>query len=446
MEFIKTSKEVIGIIIPEGECKKIVEAGTGRILWEKKLSPLTENSGHWAIVNFPTNKIHAISFVDYDIPSKKIMFVTHGYNKIDTTTYRNHWSFFYDAQSNKFSDFYRFQCRIAFTDVDEEDDEEDISDDEDLLATPYRTYMGYPIIDDGSVIHGDNVLPIDIDPISKTIITRYDGKNYAAMFSNDEHLKKYGDDMFRNGLHKVCWVPEKELFLLFWGYSPSSSSGKITTALMDKEGNIINIVQDNQTLFTDTYSYNNLCWAGDKGIFLSSHSRGNSSTETNPGGIWLSSNGLNWERVFTTPLGPSSGGLAYLYQVIYCSGTGTFLALWNTSHTVTIYKSTDGRTWEEAKSFEDVYGSIEFIGIAWSPKKKVACLVVRNYKPSTSRFYTSYITRDFENWVEIPIKPVVEISYSISRSNGNLKWSDALNAFVFCNYKEGYFLTLTIDN
>lgn len=437
MEFIRISNQVKEIKIPEGECKKIVEASTGRILWQKNLGPLTENSGHWSIVNYPTNKLGAANFVDYDVSSKEVMFLTKGTNTIDGVSYTNYWSFLFNGTTKKFSDFYRYYCNTGETEAEDSEDEDTETDtgenqdaEEDDLTNPhYSMYMGYPIANKITDI------PVDIDPITKTIITPYNGKNYAAKFSEDEHLKKYGDDMFLKGLRRICWVPEKEMFLLFWGYGDN-----VDTVLLDTDGNVVNVVQNNNSLSTESaYSANRLCWAGDKGIFLSSYS----ISSDRGGGIYLSTNGLNWQRSFKTPDDMNS-----ITSICYCSGAGTFLALCRgSSRKFRVYKSTDGESWVLAKEFENVQ-PYTYDKIAWSPKKKVACLVISDWvsgrTPRTLK--TSYITRDFENWVEIPISPVVSLAGYSDYYRGALKWSDALNAFVWCIAGEGYFLKLTIDD
>ena len=372
MEFIKISGQVNDITIPEGECKKIIETATGKILWQKKQGPLTLNSAHWEIVNYPTNQIRATNFVDYDVPSKKIILFAHGVNKIDGINYHNYWSFLYDNTSKEFSDFYRYFCNKEEISSGEDDGD---GVDDDLTEPHYLTYMGYPIATNS------RIRPVDVDPISKTIIAYGGEYNICIKTNEDEHLRKFGNDMFRIGLRRICWAPEKELFLAFFGsrfqQEDDTNFDKLDTALIDTNGTVKNIVQTNNSLYSKPASYPIwLCYAGDKDIFLYP----NRSGVKRENGIWLSSNGLNWERSYIPPEN------CFVHEVCYCQGVGVFLAACQEMKLgFHILKSIDGMNWEIIKTFENakVYDKLtratssianQLFRISWSPKKKIACL------------------------------------------------------------------------
>ena len=269
----------------------------------------------------------------------------------------------------------------------------------------------------------------DIDPVSKTWFA-FGNKFYASnAFSGTKNLDKT--------YYICCWSPKLQYFCTI---------RDDRTAIVDLNGNIQGTslsVSFHGSGGSTVYEKESLLWSDtlDKFI-LPNHQYGTS--------IYVSSDGLNWDLqpvnlVGNFPNLPTGDKIEYhIYHICWMPMVKKFVCLCgvyaydNDDNFVEaeeyMITSSDCNNWERIEKPKQ-NKPLQNLNVkpAYSPEKKVLAFVGLN---------TSYITRDLQNWTEVP-----NIEGNATAAPKSIRWSKSLNGFIRPGINsETRFYRLVIDN
>lgn len=260
----------------------------------------------------------------------------------------------------------------------------------------------------------------DIDPVSKRWIAF--GSDYASnAFSGTKAL---------DGSNKLicCWSPKLECFCAI------SSRDAVVVNL---NGEIQGTSQEVPfSAISGGRRDESLIWADSLDKFVIPETTGTNNY------VCFSSDGLNWETktiILTGEFPDISADYTRItmYQIRWMPTMKKFVSVCRVnasdSYKEYIVKSSDCQRWECVGKYMLVGSAVETT-LSYSSDKKV--LAVDNLQ-------TSYVTRDLENWVEVPFID----GMPQGNSARTMKWSQSLNCFVrFGTESNPRFYKLVIDN
>ena len=261
----------------------------------------------------------------------------------------------------------------------------------------------------------------DIDPVSKKWIAF--GSDYVSnAFSDTKALD-------RNKI-VCCWSPKLESFCAI-------STRDAVVVNLDGEVQGTSQEVSFSSLNVDR-RYESLIWSETLNKFVIPDATGMSGS---PQAVCFSSDGMNWETKTIKLTGDfpdlsvSDDTEIAINQIRWMPTVKKFVSvcrLRSNSANEYIISSSDGEEWACVRKFFSVGAGVGTFP-AYSPDKKVLML---------DNGYSSCITRDLENWVEVPY--LEDMQNGIARIT---KWSQSLNGFIrFTSENRPRFYKLVIDN
>ena len=387
MEFIKTSKKVEDIRIPEGNVIKIEEAKTGRILWEKGL--YFEPVGKYSQYNRVPTAV-------FDDGSKLVFFISQIYDNNDIAL--NPSWFTYIPSSGKFSNL-------------------------TTLTIPRIECIG---------MHPNN---------KKWIAFFSRGMETSAGIARNLCKKDgtkfqwYDDNDFYDYLYRpnCCWVSHLNRFCIA---DDATYKYELGSVLFDEDGYYTERYLTNFSSYDYPLLYNNnlkqknaICYSLKlKKILLMSPFVDGKTCKVR---ILTSTDGLKWSFNSNNPPLISS---TFFDNLLWLEDLNIFIAL--TASDKNIYQSIDGITWTLKST-----APAKFLTCAWSPTKKVFCGITCDYSYDYSN--ATYITKDFVHWSKVGIHGLT--GKLISGYGSYLIWSNTANAFILTGKeKDALFYKLDI--
>ncbi len=285
-----------------------------------------------------------------------------------------------------------------------------------------------------------NFVSADIDPVSKIWVVSSGTKLLSNAWG-------WQDDAGGNGAINDCiWSPGLQRFCLLGRYSSGTVDLDGNTQLGTNLSNSsTEYVVSYSATTTSTYCYNHI-WADSLQKFVCPSYTTNSV-------IAFSSNGLTWTKITCNLVGnfpdcPVGSGYTVksFYRLVWMPTVNKFVGSClveakdsggnHESSKQYIVKSSDCVNWEyvgDKNVFPRLFSIVNF-GLsgypAYSPEKKVLVLV---------GYETSYITRDLENWVEVPFA-----NDMVQTTSNQVRWSKSLNGFI--RLTNSTISKLVIDN
>ena len=387
--------DVTDIIIPEGSVTKIEETLTNRVLWQKGLAV---PQAHWEIIELPAQDANGWLYA----PLLTALDTDDGVEIF--TTKCGHFKYSADGSLELISRF------------------------AEHISTATTTHCA------------------DIDPITKTWVAFSGGYYSSNAFDGLKNLST---------THYRCrWSP---VLKCFCAMAPTSSR------VINLNGEIQG--ESQQAPFYNsgsTFDKESLLWSDTLNKFVVS----NITVATSPSGprsayedvfaddtcttICFSSDGLKWETKPVNLVGnfpnfpvgyhirktiynmcwmPTMEKFVSLSRVFAYDSNGAQLDA--ETYMVT---SSDCNSWERIEVPQGIQRlSVSHTKPSYSPEKKVLTLIDDK---------TSYITRDLQNWTEVPY-----IEGMMQDTPMSVRWSKSLNAFIRIGQNSGArFYKLVIDN
>ena len=379
---------VSDITIPEGSVEKITETATGRVLWERGLSEL---KGHWEAVEFSNNP-SAYNYYGYMLGGVDTGDGIELFNMADDKI-MSHFSY---KPSGAVSDVYALWRGSKLNNYD-------------------FTQYGAKTDENFDFNVNTPVKAVTVDPISKIWVCT-NGATYASNVFNpiqykNERLAKNNDNNVNMHSLYACWSPELERFCLVG----ATTSGVGQSYLIDTSGNIRNSntnITSANFYGANTLNYSHIAWSSKLKIFVVSDFNG----------LHISRDGLNWEdrainSVSNAPSGATLPTGSTFRAMVWVPSLDIFVIATYSSKKWFIYKSSDCYNWEYVTTLSTASSNTSemYIDFCWSPDTQILLL---------SGAKTSYITRDFNDWIEIP-----NTEGTASSNYRCLFWSKSFNSF-----------------
>lgn len=409
MDFIN----VTDVNIPEGNCTKIAETVGGRVLWQKKYSPVVHY--HWEIMDFRNdvsqNNYYERAFDVVDTGNGVEFFCKGSESNVNDNNYSRPTRRFHMNKDGSYGDVYTLWRGTKIQ-----------SDDLARMAYHQLSSEGQQGQTDplsGATGWGSRPYSADIDPETK--IWCVAGNNfYATNSSSPVKWKSFPETPI--GAQLCCWSPELKRFCL---------TNSVNSVLVDTSGNVTGVNRtdegSNANIFGDI---GNLIWSSHLRKFIVHRGDGSgyASTYTR---IRESSDGLNWNNIdvnFSGGIADKLGtvlGQRRLCGICWMDNIGKFVMAGKHQDNYYVYMSTDLRNWTYVYTLENLLSSsgsnIPFdLSLAYSSKKQVLLLTGPK---------VSYLTRDLVTWIKVPYASGM-MTGELSAKTGWTKWSDSLNAFI----------------
>ena len=406
--------QVTDITIPEGSVEKIHETSSGRILWSKNKT-LT---AHWELITIPNDTINRnyynqVSFIA-DSNTENEVYVLTGINP------SNYPNVMYSFNKNgTVGNTYALYSGERLNDVDVQEIEALISSDDNELSDNVPDNLRI------------NLRDIDIDPVTKTwccISNKYYTTN---AFSK---IKWHEIDTENSSNAILCsWSDKLQKFCI---------RGNTRAYLVDINGNITDTTSGLPTISISNTP--TLIWVDS----LSQYVLYPSYRKTN---YYTSSDGLTWSSIQNYTINDmpseaefSSGAdIAITNNICWHSKLGKYIGIaYASSSRIYLCTSENMKKWTYFTSLPNPNSvSAMYSCITYSPDRNIT-LVCNNKN--------AYITRDFDEWIEVPYKfSEWGIPNPGNTTRNLISYSKNLGSFIICYpYKSstnaGYMLRLII--
>ena len=399
--------DITDITIPEGSVEKITETSTGRVLWQKKLKLSDLTNTHWETI--PTTSLIAID--SFEI-ARSVLDTGNGVEIFSMLEGSSGCSTRFHLNTNgSLANRYTMWrgTPLQSDDIAELNYRALSSDEQQTKTEP---------IDTNNTGWSSAVKSVAIDPVSK-VWCAISNKFYAVSSQNPTKWQQLpvlsseeADDDSKN-YFGVTWSPKLKRFCVW---------GQYGSCLIDNTG----LIRGSKSTLLNSYGFSpsqypgKIVWSEKLELFVCNLDKPQS---TDPMRIYLSSDGLTWNRVGVPLLGDTPIG-SEVRDIEWMSELGVFVLTVVKGATVTVYKSNDGYNFEYVKKFTDMGGTLSSL-LCYSPDQNVLLLLSQK---------KSYITRDLVNWTEIP--------YHVGTSNTQyflrITWSKSFNAFIGIRYAPSF--------